>query len=1257
MLAMTHVFAIARKCYTFNSDWRTRPNRLIGFLIFLCGIYSWQALAVTPVSPVVVTSQITVTYTGYTLNRSTKTYETQATLANKSSTAIQTPIQLAISNISQPTVTLANPTGVLADGTPYVNVPVSDGTLSPAETVKSLLKFNNPKRVNFTFSHSVLGVLPAANHPPVANAGSDTSAPVGQSVTLSAINSSDEDGDNLTYHWQLLEKPVNSTAQLTSSNTLETQISIDRKGSYRIELIVNDGKVDSQPAYVTINTENSKPVAKAGEDQTVKVKQTALLDGGNSSDVDGDPLTYNWELLAKPGNSVASLQNDTTQSPSLIPDLPGSYTVQLKVNDGLLDSLPDQLIVSTENSKPVANAGSNQIALVGDAVTLDGSTSSDIDNDPLSYVWSVINKPVNSNPELKQHDQVQAILTPDLPGDYVAQLIVNDSKLNSDPATSLVTVSAKPVVNRNPQITSSPVTSATVENLYSYNVHATDSDNDTLTYALTTFPSGMTINSQSGLISWTPGANQISNQSVSVTVTDGKGGSDSQSFTISVSAADQTTVPNLVDQSRSSAEAVIQQAKLNVGALTFQHNNKADGSVITQSPAAGSSVKIGTVVNLTVSIGPNNGLPPNPATVAPTIDPTVATNTYDATKFLYTGPNAVQSGMQASTINPKLVAVVQGKVLGKDNQALPGVTISVNGHPEYGQTLSRADGKFDLVVNGGEYLAINYAKQNYLPAQRQQRIPLRDYSLIDEVVLIQPDSTVSPIDLSKNDSFQIAQSSVVTDASGNRQVTILFPQGTGASMLLADGSTQPLSSMHVRATEYTVGSNGPEAMPGALPPTVAYTYAVELSVDEAIAAGAQQVSFSNPVPLYVDNFLGFSTGTKVPTAYYDFKLNAWIPVNDGQIIKILNINNGKAELDTDGDAVIDNGTALGITEAERQKLATLFPVGHSVSRVMLSHFSPWDLNYPVVTEDGAKAPNNEEAKNQDQDKLDDACEESGSIIECENQILGEHLPIAGSTLSLNYRSDRVAGRTSGKALHIPVSGSSIPNVLRAIDVRVSIAGQLFKQRLAPQPNQTLDYIWDGKDSYGRLISGGAMARIDIDYIYDGFFALPANVARSFGILTGNNSGIRARERVRLTQSQIVSVQNVDLKSTNMAGWSLDVHHVYDPTTQTLYLGDGTRQTGVVASSGAIISTIDDENGVWKTKLKSSQEAFSPDGSRFSNASLLCQILKTNPGEQVPIVFAGEYALKGCESSGNDGPVSSVRLGSLGACPRIGNLKN
>ena len=176
---------------------------------------------------------------------------------------------------------------------------------------------------------------------------------------------------------------------------------------------------------------------------------------------------------------------------------------------------------------------------------------------------------------------------------------------------------------------------------------------------------------------------------------------------------------------------------------------------------------------------------------------------------------------------------------------------------------------FDMAVNGGGVLTIRYEKEHYLPVQRPVQAPWRDYAWLPDVVMIPYDDQVTAIDLAGSAEVQAAHGSLVTDERGSRQATLLFAPGTQAAMVLPDGRTQPLTTLHVRATEYTVGPNGQAALPGELPPTSGYTYAVELSVDEAVAAGAHSVQFTQPVMVYVDNFLGFPVGGAVPAGYYD----------------------------------------------------------------------------------------------------------------------------------------------------------------------------------------------------------------------------------------------------------------------------------------------------------------------------------------------------------------------------------------------------
>ena len=90
------------------------------------------------------------------------------------------------------------------------------------------------------------------------------------------------------------------------------------------------------------------------------------------------------------------------------------------------------------NNPPVANAGPDQMANAGSVVHLNGSGSSDMDGDPLTYSWSLISVPVGSSAVLDNLTVVQPKFTADRSGTYVAQLVVNDGKVDSSPDTVVV---------------------------------------------------------------------------------------------------------------------------------------------------------------------------------------------------------------------------------------------------------------------------------------------------------------------------------------------------------------------------------------------------------------------------------------------------------------------------------------------------------------------------------------------------------------------------------------------------------------------------------------------------------------------------------------------------------------------------------------------------------------------------------------------------------------------------------------------------
>jgi hypothetical protein len=79
---------------------------------------------------------------------------------------------------------------------------------------------------------------------------------------------------------------------------------------------------------------------------------------------------------------------------------------------------------------------------------------------------------------------------------------------------------------------------------------------------------------------------------------------------------------------------------------------------------------------------------------------------------------------------------------------------------------------------------------------------------------------------------------------------------------------------------------------------------------------------------------------------YDRERATWIPAPNGQVIKILDLNGGVANVDTDGDNVADNG--LSVTLEERQQLASLYTAGQSLWRIPVTHFSAHDANWPFA---------------------------------------------------------------------------------------------------------------------------------------------------------------------------------------------------------------------------------------------------------------------------------------------------------------------
>ena len=226
------------------------------------------------------------------------------------------------------------------------------------------------------------------NDAPVADAGPDQSVNTLATVTLDGSLSSDPDGDLLlTYGWEQSGGPAVALSDPTV--VTPTFASPGDPAVLTFTLIVTDSLgLASVPDEVVITVNNQPPVADAGADQTVSTLSLVTLDGGLSSDPDGDlPLTYLWIQTSGP---AVMLSDPSAAMPTFTaPGDTAVLTFTLIVTDSLgLASAPDEVVITAENQAPVADAGLDQTVSSLALVTLDGSASSDPDGDlPLTYLW------------------------------------------------------------------------------------------------------------------------------------------------------------------------------------------------------------------------------------------------------------------------------------------------------------------------------------------------------------------------------------------------------------------------------------------------------------------------------------------------------------------------------------------------------------------------------------------------------------------------------------------------------------------------------------------------------------------------------------------------------------------------------------------------------------------------------------------------------------------------------------------------------
>jgi hypothetical protein len=182
---------------------------------------------------------------------------------------------------------------------------------------------------------------------------------------------------------------------------------------------------------------------------------------------------------------------------------------------------------------------------------------------------------------------------------------------------------------------------------------------------------------------------------------------------------------------------------------------------------AGTATITATYNGLTASATVHVDAPVIPILMPAPLDATIAQPLSDGIRFLYTGPFAVQTGVAADAIDALRAATIRGSVHDGAINPVAAVTITVAGHPEFGQTTTRADGIFDLAVSGGGPLTLHYSKAGFTGADRTLATNALEQKTIDDVILIGFDGRVNAV-ASNAAAPQVARGTVMTDSSGSR---------------------------------------------------------------------------------------------------------------------------------------------------------------------------------------------------------------------------------------------------------------------------------------------------------------------------------------------------------------------------------------------------------------------------------------------------------------------------------------------------------
>lgn len=222
----------------------------------------------------------------------------------------------------------------------------------------------------------------------------------------------------------------------------------------------------------------------------------------------------------------------------------------------------DLVILGRLNQAPLFTSHANKEAIPGLDYVYQAKAS-DADGDALTF--RLLTGPEGMTVDSNSGD-VRWRPQPSDVGNQAVLLQVDDG--HGDVARQSFTIATTaPPPNRPPVFTSKPTVGGSVNTAHTYQATALDRDGDALTFSVVSGPPGLSIDSQTGLVSWTPGVNQSGESPVSLGVNDGHGGLATQTYTVVVQTDPANHSPVILSQPETTAPFSAQDYQYQVRAI------------------------------------------------------------------------------------------------------------------------------------------------------------------------------------------------------------------------------------------------------------------------------------------------------------------------------------------------------------------------------------------------------------------------------------------------------------------------------------------------------------------------------------------------------------------------------------------------------------------------------------------------------------------------------------------------------------------